>query len=439
MVTEQYSDTEQTLTAEQSAVFRRIEETADHVFVTGRAGTGKSYLLTYVHTHTAKKIVVLAPTGVAALIVGGQTIHSFFGLPPTLLSADAMADHTLAPHKIKMVRELDAIVIDEISMVRADLVDAIDSILRRVRKTQAPFGGVQMILFGDPYQLPPVVSGAAMQAFFSEHYDGPYFFHAHAWRDASLTTYELHDVLRQDDAAFTTLLNCVREGRDTTAVCRVMNERVVDEFPEDGAIVLTMTNAVAQRINTARLHALETDVMTHTAAIDGVMEQSAFPTEEHLHLKTGAQVMFVKNDPARRWVNGTVGYVEDMDDDEILVRIDDDVHTVERMTWHKIRYVYNRTTKKVEEEIVSAFTQFPLRLAWAITVHKSQGQTYDAVIIDRGRGAFAHGQMYVALSRCRRLETMYLTGPMRAEDMIVDAVVTAFMTSANDGAGAVMP
>lgn len=338
-----------------------------------------------------------------------------------------MADHTLAPHRARVLRSIDAIVIDEVSMVRADLMDAMDAVLRRVRKSQVPFGGVQMILFGDPYQLPPVMAGADVEAFFAEHYGGAYFFHAHVWQHTSLVSYELHTVLRQDDADFTDLLNRVREGRDGRAVCTTLHERVTDVFPDDGAIVLTMTNAVAQQINAARLRALETEMMTHVAMIDGAMDASAFPTEEELCLKSGAQVMFVKNDPARRWVNGTIGYVEEMDDDEILVRVGGDVHTVERVTWDKIRYVYNPATKKVEEDVVSAFTQFPLRLAWAVTVHKSQGQTYDAVIIDRGRGAFAPGQMYVALSRCRRMETMYLTAPVHPQDIIVDPAVAAFM------------
>ncbi len=426
----QYNSDNHQLTAEQEAVFHLLEARAAHMFITGKAGTGKSYLLTHVQEHTTKNLVVLAPTGVAALTVGGQTIHSFFGLPPALLTPETLADHDVAPHKKRLVRNINTIVIDEVSMVRADVMDAMDIILRRVRKTDAPFGGVQMVLFGDLYQLPPVVSDTALRTYFAEHYAGPYFFNARVWQRAALEVHELEQVLRQEDDAFKDVLNRVREGHDGHAVCAAINERVAEDFPDDGVVVLTMTNAVAQRINAMRLRAIATDAMVHTAIVDGAVEQSAFPTEEHLHLKAGAQVMFLKNDPEHRWVNGTMGYVEDMDDDEILVRVGDDVYTVARAVWHKIRYVYNRDTQKVEEDVVSSFTQFPLRLAWAITVHKSQGQTYDAVIIDRGRGAFAHGQMYVALSRCRHWETVYLTAPLHAEDLIVDRAVTAFMQGA---------
>lgn len=418
------------LTVEQDAIFCLLETSVAHMFITGKAGTGKSYLLTYVQEHTAKNLVVLAPTGVAALTVGGQTIHSFFGLPPALLTPEVLAEHDVAPHKKRLLRSVDVIVIDEVSMVRADMMDAMDMILRRVRKVDAPFGGVQMVLFGDLYQLPPVVSDATLRTYFSDYYAGPYFFNARVWQQAVLEMYELQDVFRQEDDLFKDILNRVREGRDGQAVCAAINERVVEDFPDDGVVVLTMTNAIAQRINAMHLRAIDADAMVHTAIVDGAVEQSAFPTEEQLRLKVGAQVMFLKNDPEHRWVNGTMGYVEDMDDEEILVRAGDDVHIVARAVWHRIRYVYNRDTKKIEEEVVSSFTQFPLRLAWAITVHKSQGQTYDAVIIDRGRGAFAHGQMYVALSRCRHLETVYLTAPICVQDLIVDHAVTAFMHAA---------
>ena len=416
------------LSKEQRALFETLEHTDDHIFVTGKAGTGKSVLLQYFKRHSSKQFVVVAPTGVAALNVGGQTIHSLFRIPPAFIAQRSL---TLNPDAKLLLGHIDTIVIDEISMVRADLMDAIDHLLRQARNQDIPFGGVQLIMFGDLYQLSPIVSDAELQEYFAENHGGFYFFNAHVWREAPLKIYELSTVFRQKDEHFRSILNAIRTGTVSPATLEQLNARASEQPSAEGIITLAATNAAVSALNHRKLLALPGAARQYKAAITGNLEPSAFPTDGVLNFKKGAQIMMLKNDPERRWVNGTLGYIESLSMDSITVNIDGYTYPIMAHTWDKIQYRYDRWAYKIEEDIVSSFTQYPLRLAWAITIHKSQGQTYEAVDIDLGGRAFAHGQTYVALSRCKSLDKLYLRRPISMRDIIVDPQVVAFMGRAD--------
>lgn len=415
-----------TLSEEQQKIFEKIEASGEHFFITGKAGTGKSVLLQYFKQKTIKKVVVCAPTGVAALNVGGQTIHSLFRIPPSFIERESL--QPVGYKTALLLRNIDTVVIDEISMVRADLMDAIDHRLRQARNNSLPFGGVQIVMFGDMYQLSPVVHDPELHKYFSENNGGFYFFHAHAWKNATFNIYELTNIFRQSDEEFISVLNAIRNGTMTTEHLTTLNVRAGVSIPEDGVITLATTNRAVNEINDYNLEKLPGKVFEYRATIVGDLEQTAFPTEEILRLKKGAQVMLLKNDKEKRWVNGSIGSIAALNDSEIKVNIDGFTYSVPQESWSKIRYTYNQDTKKVEEEVVSSFTQFPLRLAWAITIHKSQGHTYGSVAVDMGEGAFAHGQTYVALSRCKSLEGLFLKREVVREDIIVDPAVIDFMS-----------
>jgi energy-coupling factor transporter ATP-binding protein EcfA2 len=444
------------LSAEQEALFRLIEDTREHVFVTGRAGTGKSTLLQHLAWNTSKQIAVCAPTGVAALNVEGQTIHSLFRLPIGLI-ADGEIEQNDATRKI--LNAIDTLVIDEVSMVNADLMDAMDRSLRQARGRRGEaFGGVQVVMFGDPYQLAPVPPRGDEQRYVNDHYRSFWFFDAHVWsgedpgadglldlgrHGAELHVRELVEIHRQSDDGFKAMLNAVRYGRVTADIAGVLNRtgaRVPPEDADEPIITLATRNDIVNRINARHLAALTGREQTAVAEINGDFGrgEANYPADAELKLKIGAQVMFLRNDTQAfpeppRYVNGTIGTVTAISGDSVRVDVDGDEFDVEPVVWERYRYVYDPGSKKLNREIVAEFTQFPLRLAWAVTIHKSQGKTYDRAIIDLGSGAFAPGQTYVALSRLTSLDGLYLSRPLRPSDIRVDPDVRRFMMNAHRG------
>jgi ATP-dependent DNA helicase PIF1 len=412
------------LSPEQAAVFAAIETTRENIFVTGRAGTGKSTLLNHLSWNTSKQVVICAPTGVAALNVGGQTIHSLFRLPIGVI-ADHEIEHTAEVRKL--LNTIDTLVIDEVSMVNADLLDALDRSLRQARqRKREPFGGVQVVLFGDPYQLAPVPGDADERAYFDDQYRSMWFFDAKVWDEADLQIYELTTIHRQHEGEFKYMLNAVRHGRVTAEIAERLNTTGARTPPTDDIITLATTNAAVNRINATELARLSGRVLTAKAEVSGEFGGRAYPADEALELKIGAQVMFLRNDADQRWVNGSVGRVTKIDQ-FVHVEIDGEEHQVQPAVWEKYKYSYSAVTKALKKDIVAEFTQFPLRLAWAVTIHKSQGKTYERAVVDLGQRSFAPGQTYVALSRISALDGLYLSRDLRPSDIIVDEHVQRFM------------
>jgi len=399
--------------------FARNDE--GHLFVTGRAGTGKSTLLRSLRDMIAQESVVLAPTGLAAVNVGGQTIHSFFGFPPRLVRPDDIR----RSRNGRLMRRLKLIIIDEVSMVRSDLMWAIDQSLRVNRgRPREPFGGARLLLFGDLHQLPPVVQGAEEAEHLESAHGGPFFFQIPALTEgAGMSLIELDHVFRQNDEGLLRVLNRIRDGEVTEDDLSVLNERThaIRTLGEgDSYVILTPTNAAAQRINMAYLDALPGDVRTYEAGISGEFGASAHPTDATLLLKPGAKVILLRNDPDKRWVNGTVARIARLEQKRVWIEIDGKDHELEPVSWEARRYAFDQGAEKIVENVTGTFRQFPVRLAWALTIHKSQGLTLDRVYIDLGRGTFAHGQAYVALSRCRSLEGLALARPLRPSDILFD-------------------
>lgn len=428
-----------------------ITQTRHSLFLTGKAGTGKTTFLHNLRRENKKRMVVLAPTGIAAINAGGSTLHSFFQLPfsPYIPGANySKESFKLNKQKIRIIRGLDLIVIDEISMVRADLLDNVDNVLRRVRRSALPFGGVQLLMIGDLSQLSPVAKEDEWQLL-SRHYTTPYFFSSHALASLPYTTIELTHVYRQNDPTFVNLLNNIREGRADDATLAALNSRYVPGFQsneEDGYIRLVTHNRMADAINERELNRLPGEAFRFSAQVKGTFPQLSYPTEEELTLKEGAQVMFVKNDPEHRYVNGTIGRIVSINAQGFVVRVSlhnstasslaaadkDNGPTmdvdVSRETWENTRYSLNEKTAELEEVIDGKFEQYPVKLAWAITVHKSQGLTFDRAILDVSH-SFAHGQAYVALSRLKTLEGLVLSAPIPREAIIIDPSVAHFIAA----------
>lgn len=412
------------ITSEFAAAFELLENSESNVFLTGKAGTGKSTFLQYFRRNTAKKVAVVAPTGVAALNVEGQTIHSFFRLKPAFVNVAEVK-----PYASKVIKGLDLLIIDEISMVRADVFDGINQILKISRKNNKPFGGVQICVIGDLFQLPPIVSRQE-QEFFAQYYDSPFFFAAKSFAEANFETVQFNKIHRQNDAKFIGVLNAIREGACTETELAHLNSRHAPKAtPAPGTLVLTTTNALADEINVSKLAKLPAKPLRFDAEFSGKfgLQDTRLPAPEELVLKVGAQVMFVKNDSELRWVNGTVGIVEALSKDSIKVRVGADLHEVEQVKWKTLAYEMDDEKGKIVEKTLGTYTQFPLTLAWAITIHKSQGKTLERVIIDLGSGAFAAGQLYVALSRCKSLEGIALKQEVADADIRCDAEVVEFM------------
>lgn len=416
------------------------------VFLTGKAGTGKSTFLRHIASVTKKKHVILAPTGIAAINAGGVTMHSFFKLPfhPLLPNDSRFSIRNIRKslkyngEKVKMIRELELIIIDEISMVRADIIDFIDKVLRIYsRNMSQPFGGKQLLMVGDIYQLEPVVKDEDRQLL-QPFYRSNYFFDAHVFRQKKVVSVELQKVYRQSDARFISILDNIRTSNVSEQELQLINSRVGGSIgEEDGklSITLSTTRDVVDNINEEHLAQLPGDNNTYVGNIVGDFPDSMLPTSMELELKVGAQVIFVKNDIDHRWVNGTLGIITELDDDGtyITVRTEDGRDLdVERDRWTNVRYTFNEEEKKIEEEELGAFVQFPVRLAWAITIHKSQGLTFNNVKIDFGHGVFAGGQAYVALSRCTSLEGISLQQPVRRSDVFIRDDVKNFAAGFNN-------
>ena len=416
-----------------------VEHTGSHLFLTGRAGTGKTTFLHTLRQTSAKRLAVIAPTGVAAINAGGVTIHSFFQLPfgPFAPGTDPLAreNHRLSRERRNILQSLDLLVIDEISMVRADLLDLIDLVLRRYRRFDIPFGGVQLLMIGDLHQLPPVVKEADWQVL-RPHYESPYFFASQALRQSEMVTIELTRIYRQSDPAFIDLLNRVRDNRLDQELLARLNARHLPDFrPDDeaGYITLATHNQSVEQQNRDKLAQLPGKSRGFSAELDGEFPEQSYPTSADLELKIGAQVMFVKNDPSpeKRYFNGKIGRIVAMSGERIEVSCPDDPATieVERATWDNIEYTVDPETTEITPHTIGTFSQFPLKLAWAITVHKSQGLTFDKAIID-AQAAFAHGQVYVALSRCRTLEGMVLSSAITPSAIKTDHTVNRFLARA---------
>jgi len=417
-----------------------IQETNQSFFLTGKAGTGKSTFLKHIVETVSKDFVVVAPTGIAAVNVGGVTIHSFFQFPlrPLLPEDEDIKIFWKDSEKRKIISGMDTLIIDEISMVRADLIDGIDYSLRKNGgNPNLPFGGKQVVFVGDIFQLEPVtIKNTGEQKIISEIYGSSYFYNAKVFERVSLFTVELQKVYRQTDSSFISLLDKVRVKEISQTDLNLINTRVFSQSElnkKDFAITLTTKNDLADTVNFKKLTELKTDQFTYNAEVSGEFEESKYPTEPELSLKVGAQVIFIKNDTDKRWVNGTISQVCGLTDTEIKVKLKDgEIYSVEKRIWENIKYQYNKEKKKIEQEIVGTFKQYPLKLAWAITIHKSQGLTFDRVVVDFGSGTFASGQAYVALSRATSFEGLFLKQKLNSTDIYVDDEIKEFAKTFND-------
>ena len=410
-----------------------VEKTDMSLFLTGKAGTGKTTFLREVVRYTKKKCIVLAPTGIAAVNAGAMTIHSFFqfGLGPFVQGViEPKSDFRINKSKLELIRHLQLLIIDEVSMVRADLMDHIDVELRRIRRNSKPFGGVQLLMIGDLQQLPPIARGGEDELL-RQYYKTLYFFSSVALKSMKYSCIELKNVYRQTDRHFIDILNHARDCTLTSQDITDLNARYIPGFspkPEDGYIRLMTHNRQVDYVNETELEKLDSKPYTFVAAVTGTFPEESYPTANSLTLKMGAQVMFIKNDPERRFINGTLGEVKSIDKNSIAVRLAESgmIIDVEPMEWQNIRYQFDEESKEISSKQIGRFKQYPLKAAWAITVHKSQGLTFDKAIIDV-HAAFSPGQAYVALSRCRTLDGLVLSSPVSASVFMRDNAVDAYM------------
>lgn len=413
-----------------------VEHTGISIFLTGKAGTGKTTFLRTIQQRSTKRMIVVAPTGVAAINANGVTIHSFFQLPlsPFVPESTVKPRFEYSKQKRQIIRTLDLLIIDEISMVRADILDAIDSILRRFREHNKPFGGVQLLMIGDLQQLTPIVRPDE-EKLLSRYYNTPYFFDSKALQSTQYVTIELTKVFRQQDKVFIDILNHFRDGHVSDEDFDILNKRYQPNFNPDknsDYIHLTTHNRIADNINDRQLEQIKEQVYKFCARVEGQFPENSYPADYELTLKCGAQVMFIHNDRFERYYNGKIGRITYIDNERIEVSCpnENEKIEVEPQTWENTRYTLNETTKQIEGEVLGTFTQYPLRLAWAITIHKSQGLTFEHAIID-AQQAFASGQVYVALSRCRTLEGLVLASTLNRNAVINDARVDSYIAQQN--------
>lgn len=410
-------------------------ETGKNLFITGRAGTGKSTLLKVIRDNLKQNYVVLAPTGVAAVNIGGQTIHSFFGFRPDITLEKVM--RRKHPRNAEVYENLEVLIIDEISMVRADLLDCVSLFLSmHGPKKGRVFGGVQLIFIGDLYQLPPIVTYKEKEIF-SEMYVSPYFFDARAFAETEFKIIELTKIYRQTEEKFINILNAVRNKSVNDELLYDLNKRVdfnFDPEPSEGYIELVTINAKAQNINSRRLKVLDGKMYSYEGIIEGDFDERSYPAPHILDLKIGAQIMLTNNDKLGRWFNGTVGIINKIEEtkigNNIFVKLENgEIVEVESNKWEMYKFTYDRLSQKITTDIAGSFTQYPLMLSWAVTIHKSQGKTFNKVIVDIGTGAFAHGQTYVALSRCTTLSGLVLRVPIEKRHILLDNRVVNFLTN----------
>jgi len=411
-------------------ILQQLDGSSEHFFITGKAGTGKSTLLQLFRKTTHKKIVVLSPTGISALNVQGQTIHSFFQFAPKLLVSRELF---VIRRLVSLLKAVDIIIIDEVSMVRADIMDAIDFSLRLHRQSSEPFGGVQMLFFGDLFQLPPVVASMEEKQYFRSTYPSPYFFAANVFQKVNVQMIELTNVYRQNERHFIRLLDAIRTMQFDYDDLESLNERYLpDAVIEEPFLTLCSVNSLANKINAQRLTAIDEKSYYYEADVKRDFTEKMYPTDYRLELKKNAQVVLLRNDPEKKFVNGSLATITSLDEDHVFVKIQKEDGTtldieLPRMTWENQRYKLSVENEgSIDAEVVGSFTQYPVKLAWAVTIHKSQGKTYDRIAIDLGHGAFEHGQSYVALSRCRKLEGVFLKKPLTPRDIMVDETVVEF-------------
>jgi ATP-dependent DNA helicase PIF1 len=416
------------ITEEIKEVLETLENTNRNIFLTGKAGTGKSTLLRHFRATTKKSPVVIAPTGVAAVNVQGQTIHSFFGWGITITPERV---RKVSYQKAQIYRKMKMLIIDEISMVRADIFDCIDRFLRlNTGNPDQPFGGVQLVVIGDLYQLPPVVKGEEKKLFETK-YLSPFFFSTEGFEKGAFKKFELNNVFRQSDEKFISALNAIREGCATTEHIELINGSVIHDEPEDfdSYVHLVTTNMMAKDINDVKMERLPASPLTYTGTLFGTFKEKDAPTEIELTLKAGAQVMLLNNDKSGRWVNGDVVNVTKTNPTSIEVEFDDgSFDIIEQFTWETVRFIFDEEEQKIVPTIVGSFTQIPAKPAWAMTIHKAQGKTFAKLFVDLGSGAFAEGQTYVALSRCKTLEGLKLASPIAADDIFINQQVRDFMS-----------
>ena len=408
-----------TLNDDFNEIIVLFENSNKNIFITGKAGTGKSSLINHIKKKTHKNLIVLAPTAIAALNINAKTIHSFFNFPFHVITPDVVKKH----YNKKLIKQIDTILIDEVSMLRPDIIDAIDLTLQITRENKDPFGGIQIILVGDLYQLPPVVTNNEVDAMNTLYPDGYFFFNSNVIKKIDLIKFELSQVFRQSDTKLISLLDRARKATLDDDDLMVFNQRLVktDFIVPEEVLTLSTNNYKVNSINASNLKNIQSKEFVYHAEIDG--RYAGVPVDEELKIKVGAQVMLVKN--GKNWVNGTLATIDKLTKNEIYIKVKDEVYLLEPEKWEKFEYIIS--DKKISSSVSATFTQYPLKLAWAATIHKCQGQTFENIVIDMDYGAFAHGQTYVALSRVVSLDGLFLRKPLRSEDFIFNPAIKDFL------------